>query len=138
MEILIVIRLFTISARLIAFVGAAISIVASVAVFYLYFLGDFYKGSISDIGLMPLIIPAQILIAAWVLWNVLKRGSRPLLRVLLVAFVGSFAVAYGWYFLLTPRGFLVGVGNLLYLLAALSMFASRLVSVADERTRSRT
>lgn len=50
---------------------------------------------------------------------VLKHGQRTLLRILSLAFAGSFVVAYGWKLLLTPRGVLAGVGNLLYLIAAL-------------------
>lgn len=137
MALLVIIRLFTTSARLLGFAGAVVSIVVSVAVFFLYSFEDLYEGAISDVGLIPLIIPAQILLAVWVLWNVLRSGLRPLLFVLSVAFVGSFAIAYGWYFLLTPRGFLIGVGNLLYLFAALLMVGARLASAADESESDR-
>lgn len=99
--------------------GAALALATLARGTFLYLQGGPSFDVASDLGLLPLIVPAQALLAVWVVWNVLKHGPRPLLRILSLAFAGSFVVAYGWYLLLTPRGFLVGVGNLLYLIAAL-------------------
>lgn len=54
-----------------------------------------------------------------VAWISLRSGPARVLSVLLFAFAGSFVVAFGWYLRLTPGGFLIGAGNLVYLLAAL-------------------
>jgi len=63
------------------------------------------------------VIVLQTLVAAWVLWRVSRRDERPLLRILLLAFGGSFVLAYGWYYLLLllggDGGGWVGVSNLL-------------------------
>lgn len=127
-------------ARLVGFAGAAFSV--GYAAWWMFsFFDALFSSSpnrhegIATLGLMVL----QALVAAWVVWSVLKCGPRSLLLVLAVAFVGSFFIFSGWYFLLfdLPER-LFGIGNLLYLLAALLMVAARLVSVADERAREQT
>lgn len=90
-------------------------------------------------GLVPLAMVLQIFFAAWVVWSVIKASRRFLLLVLPAAFVGSFFVSYGWYFLLLGEGLeFIGAGNLLYLLAALLTVGAQLASVADERARNQT
>ena len=74
-----------------------------------------------DLG-PALVIVVQALLATLVVRWVFSYGDpRALLHVLSLAFLGSFVVGGGWYFLLfllyTPVG-LVGVGILLYLIAA--------------------
>lgn len=54
--------------------------------------------------------------------------------VLLIAFVGSFVVGYGWYFLLTPALAPVGVGGFLYLVAAI-MTAAAMLAERPRRNR---
>jgi hypothetical protein len=74
------------------------------------------------VGVLPLVLPLQLVLAGWVVRGVLTLDPRPLLRNLMLAFGGSFLALYGWYFLLDglgDGGGLGGVGNLLYLLAGL-------------------
>lgn len=125
-------RLFTLVARLIGLLAAALILVTLTRGTLSYLSERANAISISDLGLLPLIVPAQILLAVWVGWNILKPGSRSLIFVLLVAFLGSFVVAYGWYFLLAPASFYVGVGNLMYLLAALFALGAWLSAIGTQ------
>ena len=117
--------MFAISARTFGLTGAALVLAAVAHGASSYLRAGPISDVVSDLGLLPLIVALQVLIASWVLRNVLGRG-HVLLRVLSLAFIGSFVVAYGWYLLLTPRGFLVGMGDLLYLLAALPAAGARM------------
>lgn len=104
------------SARLIGLTGALLVMVGLTAGVVWALLNAPF-----DLG-PAFILVVQALIAALVVrWIFLYSGPHALLCVLLLAFLGSFAVGFGWYFLLfllyTPFG-LVGVGILLYLIAA--------------------
>lgn len=133
-----IVRLFDLMARLFGFLGASLVLAVSARGTLSYLREGPSFDTVSDLGLLPLIVPAQMLLAAWVLLNVLKPNSRPLLLVLSLAFAGSFVVAYGRYFLLAPDTFYVGVGNLLYLLAALFALGARLSAVGVQLDEERT
>lgn len=135
------IRLLSVLARLVGFAGAVFSV--GFAAWWMFSWFDALPSSSSperwNVGIVPLAMVLQILIAAWVVWSVIKASRRFLLLVLPVAFVGSFVVSYGWYFLLLGEGLeFIGAGNLLYLFAALFMVGARLASVADDQARNRT
>lgn len=111
----------------------------------LYYVASAADPTWDEVGFSPFIILLQTLVAAWVLWSVSRRDARLLLRNLLLAFGGSFVVAYGWYFLLLllggDGGGWVGVSNLLYLVGALFVAGGRLTGagarVGNDRVRSR-
>ncbi len=135
------IRLLSVFARLVGFTGAAFSV--GFAVWWTFIFFDTLSSSSSlerwNVGIIPLVMVLQTLIAAWVMWKVFKSNLRSLFLVFSAAFLGSFVVSYGWYFLLLgDGGELMGVGNLLYLLAALLIGVALLVSPADEQPMRNT
>jgi len=84
-----------------------------------------------NVGLLPLVLPLQVVVAGWVLWSALRADPRRLLRNVLVAFALSFLLLYGWYFFLAGWGSdPLAIGNLLYLAAALPVAAAMLASAA--------
>ncbi len=109
-------RLLLVLGRLVGLAGAALTMGTIAAGVFLFF----YYGPTWNVGILPLVVTSQTVVAAWVVRGVLKLGSRPLLRVLLLAGGVSFLGLFGWYFLLAGDGAELGaVGNLLYLLAGL-------------------
>jgi hypothetical protein len=85
-----------------------------------------------NVGLLPLITVAQVLVAAWVTRGALVLGPGSLLLVLLIASFGSFLLGYGWYMLL--MGFpltLIGIGDLLYLAASVPVGLATLAARAE-------
>ncbi len=89
-----------------------------------------------NVGLLPVVLPLQLLVAGWVAWGALVAEPRPLLRRLLIAAAGSFFAFYGWYFLLAGGGMgLIAVGNLLYLAAGLVVGVAALTSSGVEDGR---
>ncbi len=118
---------------LIATVGAALTAGAVVGVAGGWAYSALRYAPDWNVGVLPLVLPLQLVVAGWVVWGVLKLDPRPLLRNLLLAFGGSFLGLYGWYFLLgglDDGGGLVGLGNLLYLLAGLLVVLAALVGDA--------
>jgi hypothetical protein len=98
------------------------------------FLFFFYYGPTGNVGVLPLVVVSQTVVAAWVVWSVLKLGSRPLLRILLLAGGVSFLGLFGWYFLLAGEGAeLVAIGDLLYLVAGLLVVLALLLSAVSAR-----
>jgi hypothetical protein len=101
---------------------------------YLFFSENPTWGAV---GVIPFVVVLRILVAAWVIWSVIRLDGRTLLRVLLAAFGGSFFLLYGWYFLDTGMdwGFLYWVvgGDLLYLVAGLMVGSA--VYVLEGSTR---
>ncbi len=97
---------------------------AAWAVWSLLVFGDFAR---PGAGLLPVVAVAQALIAPMALLGVLSPRPRLSAFVLLVSFVGSFIFAFGWYLLLLPFPLvLIGVGNLLYLVSAVTMVGAAL------------
>ena len=109
--------------RLVGFAGAALSIALMAwwgydVIRYAFFSENSTWG---EVGVIPFVVVLRIIVAAWVVWSVIRLDGRTLLRVLLVASGGSFFLLYGWYFLLTGMDWsylywVVG-GDFLYLVA---------------------
>lgn len=101
--------------------GLVVWVVLSVLIF-----GDLTRGA----GLLPEMTLVQALIAPMALLGVLLAKPRLSAFVLLVSFVGSFIFAFGWTLLLLPFPLvLIGVGNLLYLVPAVTMVS---VALAEQ------
>jgi len=117
--------------RLVAIAGAALTVGAVVAIVAEWVLVALRYTPDWNVGLLPLVLPLQVVVAGWVTWSALTREEpRRLLRNLLIAAALSFLLLYGWYFLLMGQGFeLIAGGKLLYLLAGLTT----LVSVLGDR-----
>ena len=49
-------------------------------------------------------VELQAGVTAWIIWSVFERGPRPLLRDLLVVFVGSFICSCFWHYWLASAG----------------------------------
>ena len=109
-------RLLSVSARLIGFVAALLAIVPIMIAMFFYF----YSGSTSNVGLLPIVIVVQALLAVWVVRRVFSFEPGSLFCVLLLAFVGSFIGSFRWYLLLLPALSLnlIEAGNFLRLVAA--------------------
>ncbi len=79
----------------------------------------------------------RIVVAVWVAWSVARLDGDTLLSALLVTFGASFALLYGWYFLLTGMdwGFLYWVVacDFLYLLSAALIGCALLFPAAGAR-----
>ncbi len=113
---------------LVAIAGAALAVGAVVAIVAGWVLVALRYAPDWNVGLLPLVLPLQMVVAGWVVRGVLKRDPRPLLYVLLAAGAGSFLALYGWYFLLLGQGFeLIAYGNLLYLVAGLLVVPAALL-----------
>ena len=91
-----------------------------------------------EVGVVPFVQALRIIVAAWVVWSVIRLDGRTLLRVLLAAFGISFFLLYGWYFLLTGMdwGFLYWVvgGDFLYLAGGVVVGCALLLPTASGRT----
>ena len=90
-----------------------------------------------EVGITPFLAILRIIVAGWVVWSVIRRGGRALLRALLVAFGVAFFLLHGWYFLIAGMdwGFLywaVG-GDFLYLAAGLVVGCALLLPAASSR-----
>jgi len=116
-------RLLSITARLAGFAGATLTTAGLAA--WAAWMFSYFENPTANVGLLPVIFVVQNLIALLVLLSIFLRPLFSSL-VLAIAFVGSFLGSFGWYLLLlldnTPLG-LVGVGNLLYLVALVLMAA---------------
>ena len=116
--------------RLVAIAGAALTVGTLAGIVAEWVISALRYAPDWNVGLLPVVVPLQVAVAGWVAWSALMREPRRLLRNLLIAAALSFLLLYGWYFLLVGGGgALVGVGNLLYLLAGLTM----LVAVLGDR-----
>lgn len=93
----------------------------------------------TEVGVEPFVIVLRIIVAAWVVWSVVKLDGGTLPSALLVAFGISFSLLYGWCFLLAGMdwGFLywVVLGDFFYLLAASVVGCAPFFSAADARPR---
>ena len=132
-------RLLLILGRLVGFAGAALTIALMVwwgydLIRYLFFSENPMWG---EVGVIPFVVVLRIIVAALVIWSVIRFDARTLLPILLLTFGGSFALLYGWYFLLTGMdwGFLYWVvgGDFLYLVAGLIVGCALLVLSASNR-----
>lgn len=103
--------------RLLALAGAALTVGAVLAVVGGWAYSALRHAPDWNVGLLPVVLPLQVVVAVWVAWGALVAAPRPLLRNLLVAFALSFLALYGWYFLLAGGMGPIAVGNLLYLAA---------------------
>ena len=122
-------RLLVVLARLAGLGGAALTVGAVSAVVVGWAYSAVRHAPDWNVGLLPVVLPLQLLVAGWVAWGALVAGPRPLLRRLLIAAAGSFFAFYGWYFLLAGGGMgLIAVGNLLYLVAALVVGVAAMTS----------
>jgi len=122
--------------RMVAIAGAALTVGAIVAYVSGWVVSAIRYAPDWNVGIIPLVFVLQVVVAGWVLWSALMRDARRLLRNQLVAFVLSFLLLYGWYFFLAGWGRdPVSIGNLLYLLAGLSMLVAVLsdASLGDAR-----
>ena len=111
--------LLSFCARLVGFAGAVLAAAGSLGWLWFFFFSHFSGMPDWNVGILPLITLAQVLVAAWVARGALVLSPGPLLRVLLIASFGAFLLGYGWYMLLV--GFplaLIGIGDLLYLAAS--------------------
>ncbi len=115
--------------RLVGLVGAALTVGAVSAMVVGWAYSAVRHAPDWNVGLLPVVLPLQLLVAGWVAWSTLVAEPRPLLRRLLVAAAGSFFALYGWYFLLAGGGMgLIAVGNLLYLVAGLVVGVAAMTS----------
>ncbi len=121
-------------ARLVGSAGAVL-VLSGLALWMLFMLVFFPNGErFGGPDLLDEAATANAVCALLALLSVLFLSGRPLLSavVLAIAFVVSFIVGFGWYFILTPSPLaLVGGGNLLYLVAAGLMVATSF----EERSR---
>jgi hypothetical protein len=132
-------RLLRIVGRLMGLAGAALTVILMAwwgqdLFRYAFFSSDPTWG---EVGVIPFVVVLRIVVAAWVAWSVAKLDGDTLLSALLVAFGASFALLYGWYFLLTGMdwGFLYWVVacDFLYLLAAAMIGCALLLPTASAR-----
>ncbi len=132
-------RMFLVLGRVVAFAAAALAIVLMAwqgydLLRYAFVSEDPTWG---EVGVFPFVVALRILLAAWVVRSVVGLGGRALLRVLLVAFGGSFLLLYGWYFLLLgfDDGFFYWVvgSDFLYLAGASVVGCALLLSPAGTR-----
>lgn len=123
------VRLFVVSARIAAVAGAALTSFAMVS-----WVIDWVSAPYWDwnVGALPVILPAQFVLAGWLAWTAVKREWAVLLRRAALVFVGAFVLLYGWYFLLLwgEGGMLIASGNLAYGASALLAGCAYLLSVA--------
>jgi hypothetical protein len=120
-------RLFLISGRLVALAGAALTVFAVVSWVVEWASASYGDG---DVGLLPLILPLQALLALWVARSAITGEGPVLFRHAMLAFVVSFVLFYGWYFLLLwdlGPGWMV-VGNFAYLASGLIVGLGLLLS----------
>ena len=104
--------------RLLALAGAGLAVGAVSAIVGAWAYSAVRHAPDWNVGLLPLVLPMQVLVAGWVAWGALVAEPRRLFRRLLIAAALSFLAFYGWYFLLLGGGMgAIAVGNLLYLLA---------------------
>lgn len=79
----------------------------------------------AEVGVEPFVIALRIIVAAWVIWSIVRFDRGVLLSALLLAFGASFSLLLGWYFLLAGMDwsfyYWVVVGDFLYLIAVLIM-----------------
>jgi hypothetical protein len=116
----VMVRLLVLLGRLAGLGGAALTVGAVSAMVVGWAYSAVRHAPDWNVGLLPVVLPLQLLVAGWVAWGALGAEPRALLRRLLVAAAVSFFAFYGWYFLLGGDGAgLIGVGNLLYLGAGL-------------------
>lgn len=107
--------------RLVAIAGAALTTGAVVAYVAGWAISAIRYAPDWNVGVLPLVLPLQLVVAGWVAWVALRSSDpRRLLRNVLVAFALAFLLLYGWYFLLSGSD-LVSAGNLLYLAAAVPL-----------------
>ena len=115
--------------RLVGLVGAALTVGAVSAMVVGWAYSAVRHAPDWNVGLLPVVLPLQLLVAGWVAWSTLVAEPRPLPHRLLVAAAGSLFALYGWYFLLAGGGMgLIAVGNLLYLVAGLVVGAAAMAS----------
>jgi hypothetical protein len=121
--------------RLLAVAGAALSVGAIAGIVAGWLISALRYAPDWNVGLLPVVLPLQVVVAGWVLWGALTSEPPRLLRNLLVAFALTFVLGYGWYFLLGGWGSApVSMGNLLYLAAAVPVAAAVLAAFAlDDR-----
>ena len=113
-------RLLVVLGRLVGLGGAVLTVGAVSAMVVGWAYSAVRHAPDWNVGLLPVVLPLQLLVAGWVAWGALRAEPRPLPRRLLIAAAGSFFALYGWYFLLAGGGMgLIAVGNLLYLVAGL-------------------
>ncbi len=132
-------RLLLILGRLVGFAGAAFTI--ALMVWWGYDLARYAffseNPTWAEVGVEPFVQVLRIIVAAWVVWSVIRLDGRTLLRVLSVAFGVSFFLLYGWYFLLTGMdwGFLYWVvgGDFLYLVGGLVLGCALLLTRISTR-----
>ena len=120
-------RMVLISGRVVALTGAALIIFDVVN-----WVIEWASASPLDwnVGLLPLILPAQALLAVWVAWSALKHEAPALFRSAMLTFIVSFVLFYGWYFLLLwdlGPGWMV-LGNFAYLASGLIVGLALLLS----------
>lgn len=130
----VVVTVMSALGRLVAIAGAALTAGAVVAYVAGWAISAIRYAPDWNIGVLPLVLPLQLAVAGWVAWGALRSDPRRLLRNLLVAFVLTFLLLYGWYFLLLG-GDLVSVGNLLYLAAAVPLAVAVVSASALGETR---
>jgi hypothetical protein len=111
-------RLLLILGRLVGFAGAVLTV--GLMAWWGYDLARYAffseNPTWAEVGVEPFVQVLRIIVAGWVVWSVIRRSGRALLRTLLVAFGVSFFLLYGWYFLLTGMDW----GFLYWVLAATS------------------
>jgi hypothetical protein len=131
--------LLVVLGRLVGFVGAALTIALMVwwgndLARYVFFSENPTWG---EVGVIPFVVVLRIIVAAWVVWSVIRLDGRTLVSVLLLAFGGSFSLLGGWYFLLTGMdwGLLYWVvgGDFLYIVAGLMVGCGLLLLAASSR-----
>ena len=122
-------RLLVALGRLVGLGGAALTVGAVSAMVIGWTYSAVRHAPDWNVGLLPVVLPLQLLVAGWVAWGALVAEPRPLLRRLLIAAAVSFFAFYGWYFLLAGGGMgLISVGNLLYLVAGLVVGVAAMTS----------
>lgn len=132
-------RLLVVLGRLAGLAGAALTVGAVVAMVGVWAYSAVRHAPDWNVGLLPVVLPLQALVAGWVAWSTLVAKPRPLLRKLLIAAAVSFLAFYGWYFMLLGGGMgAIAYGNILYLLAGLfvAVAAMSASALGDSRVPS--
>jgi hypothetical protein len=87
-------RLLVVLGRLAGLGGAALTVGAVSAVVVGWAYSAVRHAPDWNVGLLPMVLPLQLLVAGWVALGALVAEPRPLLRRLLIAAAGSFFAFY--------------------------------------------
>lgn len=130
-----------VAGRVIVVVGAAVTLVAPAWYANTLVQGGFFGDPVrGEIGIMPLILLARLVVAGVVVWAIIRLDERELVKILLMFFGVSFLLLYGWYFMILGYDdaiFYVAVSaDLLYLAGAIVIGSALALAAIRPRRRN--